>query len=134
MKNIKKGNFLRTCLKKWEKIGKPANEACEECYCLWAAANEEEEEEEEKDFIPRDVPKGHLVVYVGEYQKRYIIKITILNHPLFQALLDQAREEYDFNPTSKLYIPCNENLFLDVIRCANSPRDRRRISFSGCCC
>ncbi|KAI3917090.1 hypothetical protein MKX01_003539 [Papaver californicum] len=72
--------------------------------------------------IPKDVPKGHLVVYVGEDYKRFIIKISLLKHPLFKALLDRAREEYNFtHPHSKLCIPCEEKVFLSVIRCANTP-------------
>ncbi|RZC76981.1 hypothetical protein C5167_001153 [Papaver somniferum] len=72
--------------------------------------------------IPKDVPKGHLVVYVGEDYKRFVIKISLLKHPLFKALLDRAREEYNFtHPHSKLCIPCEEKVFLSVIRCANTP-------------
>ncbi|KAE8713197.1 Indole-3-acetic acid-induced protein ARG7 [Hibiscus syriacus] len=48
----------------------------------------------EESSIPRDVPKGHLAVYVGEDYKRFVIKITLLKHPLFKALLDRARDEY----------------------------------------
>ncbi|KAI3987285.1 hypothetical protein MKX01_003035 [Papaver californicum] len=72
--------------------------------------------------IPKDVPKGHLVVYVGEDYKRFVIKISLLKHPLFKALLDRAKEEYNFtHPHSKLCIPCEEKVFLRVIRCANTP-------------
>ncbi|KAI3721607.1 hypothetical protein L2E82_32623 [Cichorium intybus] len=79
----------------------------------------------EEACIPRDVPKGHLVVYVGENQRRFVIKVKLLKHPLFSALLDQAREEYEFTADSRLYIPCNEEIFLGVVRCAMMPRDRR---------
>lgn len=69
--------------------------------------------------IPRDVPKGHLVVYVGENYKRHVIKISLLKHPLFKALLDVAQDVYDFGINSKLCIPCDECVFLEVLRCAS---------------
>ncbi|CAN8297863.1 unnamed protein product [Cochlearia groenlandica] len=83
----------------------------------------------EKPHIPHDVPKGHLVVYVGnkeeeECYKRFVIKITLLHDPIFRALLDHSKEEaYDdfTSGDSKLCIFCDETLFLEVIRCA-SPR------------
>ncbi|XP_010490802.1 PREDICTED: indole-3-acetic acid-induced protein ARG7-like [Camelina sativa] len=77
--------------------------------------------------IPHDVPKGHLVVYVGkeeESYKRFVIKIKLLHDPIFRALLDQSKDEaYDdfTSGDSKLCISCDETLFLEVIRCA-SPR------------
>ncbi|XP_062167024.1 indole-3-acetic acid-induced protein ARG7 [Alnus glutinosa] len=123
-----KGNLLREYMKKWRKMGKrviPCG-ACEKC-CQWANLWPATTYEDNRS-IPKDVPKGHLVVYVGENCKRFVIKIGILNHPLFRALLDQARDEYDFTADSKLCIPCDENLFLSVVRCATSPDDRRMIS------
>ncbi|KAL0791277.1 hypothetical protein Bca101_007523 [Brassica carinata] len=50
-----------------------------------------------------NVPKGHVVVYVGEtYQrKRFVIPIiSYLNHPLFQGLLNLAEEEFGREVTS----------------------------------
>ncbi|KAI4349136.1 hypothetical protein L6164_009769 [Bauhinia variegata] len=113
-----KGKFLRGCLNKWKKMGSrviPCT-VCEYCrqWALWSSMHE-------RSSIPSDVPKGHLVVYVGENHKRFVIKIAILNHPLFRALLDQAREEYDFIADSKLCIPCHEHLFLSVLHCTGSP-------------
>ncbi|XP_047329650.1 auxin-responsive protein SAUR23-like [Impatiens glandulifera] len=63
-----------------------------------------------------DVPKGHLAVYVGEIQKkRFIVPISYLNHPSFQALLRRAEEEFGFNhPMGGLTIPCKEEAFLDL--------------------
>ncbi|OIW05150.1 hypothetical protein TanjilG_02623 [Lupinus angustifolius] len=96
--------------------------AAYEYCCHWAMWSSKHE----SCFIPNDVPKGHLVVYVGENHKRFVIRIAILNHPLFKALLDQAREEYDFTAAdSKLCIPCDEHLFLSVLRCASSPQKER---------
>ncbi|XP_039042123.1 auxin-responsive protein SAUR50-like [Hibiscus syriacus] len=114
-----KGKFLNACFTKWRKMGNsviPCS-SCECCYqwAKWPSCMHE------GSSIPQDVPKGHLVVYVGNKYKRFVIKITLLKHPLFKALLDQARDEYDFNNDSKLCIPCDESLFLDVVRRAGFP-------------
>ncbi|XP_054800453.1 auxin-induced protein X15-like [Prosopis cineraria] len=111
-----KGRFLKEYLNKWKKVGtcvKPYT-ACEYSG-QWASMHE-------NSSIPSDVPKGHLVVYVGKNHKRFVIKIALLNHPLFKALLDQAQEEYGFSADSKLCIPCEEHLFLSVLCCASSPQ------------
>lgn len=100
--------------------------SCEK-WCPWAFNKKSSimHEDDEEDYIPRDVPKGHLVIYVGENQTRFVINVKLLKNPLFNALLDQAREEYDFIADSRLYIPCHEDVFLSVVRCAISPKDRK---------
>ncbi|KAF9603497.1 hypothetical protein IFM89_036770 [Coptis chinensis] len=62
------------------------------------------------------VSKGHIAVYVGEIEmKRFVVPISYLNHPSFQALLSQAEEEFGFNhPMGGLTIPCDENTFTDL--------------------
>ncbi|XP_062026344.1 indole-3-acetic acid-induced protein ARG7-like [Rosa rugosa] len=62
------------------------------------------------------IPKGHLVVYVGESQKkRFVVPISYLNHPLFQNLLSQAEEEFGYHhPMGGITIPCSQDTFLDV--------------------
>ncbi|KAK9108997.1 hypothetical protein Sjap_017057 [Stephania japonica] len=78
------------------------------------------------------VPKGHIAIYVGETQKRcFVVPISYLNHPLFQGLLDQAEEEFEFDhPMGGLTIPCNEEDFLDMthtmaIRLLGIPQSKR---------
>lgn len=114
------GKFVKACQKMGTKVITCATN-CEKC-CKWTKWPFVQED----NTIPRDVPKGHLVVYVGKYKKRFVINITLLKHPLFKALLDQAQEEiYDFTHVeSKLWIPCDENIFVSVIRCATSPKNR----------
>ncbi|KAL2329044.1 hypothetical protein Fmac_022471 [Flemingia macrophylla] len=61
------------------------------------------------------VPKGHLAVYVGEKQKRFVIPLSHLNQPLFQELLSQAEEEFGYDhPMGGLTIPCSEDVFQHI--------------------
>ncbi|KAL4592050.1 hypothetical protein LXL04_005030 [Taraxacum kok-saghyz] len=94
--------------------------SCEK-WCPWSLfqISSSKYEDDEQDSIPRDVPKGHLVVYVGQNQSRFVINVKLLKNPSFNELLDQARDEYDFTADSKLYIPCDEEVFLKV---ASLPR------------
>ncbi|CAH8313585.1 unnamed protein product [Eruca vesicaria subsp. sativa] len=61
-------------------------------------------------------PKGFLAVYVGESQKkRYVVPISYLSQPSFQALLIKSEEEFGFDhPMGGLTIPCPEETFIDV--------------------
>ncbi|XP_021719919.1 indole-3-acetic acid-induced protein ARG7-like [Chenopodium quinoa] len=109
---------LNKCRKMSSKVIHSSEYECESCcqWCFWPSLSLQQEAEK---FIPKDVPKGHMVVYVGHDQKRYVIKITLLKHPLFKALLDQARDQHDDSTTPpRLWIPCDEHVFLHVVRCA----------------
>ena len=63
-------------------------------------------------------PKGFLAVYVGEDQvqkKRYLVPISYLNQPSFQALLGKSEEEFGFDhPMGGLTIPCPEDTFINA--------------------
>ncbi|KAL2926178.1 Auxin-induced protein 10A5 [Bienertia sinuspersici] len=67
------------------------------------------------------VPKGHLAVYVGDYnegKRRYVVPLSCLSNPAFQELLSLAEEEFGFNhPAGGLTIPCNEEKFIHVVTC-----------------
>ncbi|KAI3745172.1 hypothetical protein L1987_58278 [Smallanthus sonchifolius] len=64
----------------------------------------------------RDVPKGHLAVYVGEKEKRrFVIPISYLEQPLFQTLLRQSEEEFRFDhPMGGLTFSCQEDAFFQL--------------------
>lgn len=71
-----------------------------------------------------NVPKGHLPVYVGDtIKKRFIVPLSYLNHPSFQALLLRAEEESGFNHRmGGLTIPCGEDAFIDLtLQLSTSP-------------
>lgn len=60
-------------------------------------------------------PKGHFVVYVGAEMTRFVVPISFLKNPLFQQLLDKAAEEYGFDHTSGITLPCDEATFRRVV-------------------
>ncbi|CAH1435001.1 unnamed protein product [Lactuca virosa] len=64
----------------------------------------------------RDVPKGHLAVYVGENQKkRFVVPVSYLEQPLFQDLLRRSEEEFGFDhPMGGLTISCEEDQFFEL--------------------
>ncbi|XP_019186390.1 PREDICTED: auxin-responsive protein SAUR50-like [Ipomoea nil] len=141
---MKQQNFFKACLNRLHKIDssrvvKPLagqgrssdDECCKSCGGCWNWASLSVKHEKQR--IPKDVPKGHFVVYVGEYQKRFVIKIGLLNHPLFKALLDRTQEEQLVYHHSKFWIPCEEELFISIVRCA-SPSTSRDPYISICIC
>ncbi|CAL9172238.1 unnamed protein product [Musa hybrid cultivar] len=68
-----------------------------------------------------DVPAGHVAVCVGSSSRRFVVRASHLNHPVFRQLLRQAEEEYGF-PSSPgpVSLPCDESLFEDVLRLISS--------------
>ncbi|KAK8552464.1 hypothetical protein V6N13_120862 [Hibiscus sabdariffa] len=65
--------------------------------------------------IPSDVPAGHVAVCVGRSCRRFVVRVTFLNHPVFKNFLTQAEEEYGFSSQGPLTIPCEESVFEEVI-------------------
>ncbi|KAG8082695.1 hypothetical protein GUJ93_ZPchr0014g46699 [Zizania palustris] len=119
-----KRRFLRAFLHSWKKLGAgAAAPAAGE----WAPLDGGGDD----DAIPSDVPRGHTVVYVGEELRRYVVRVSSLDHPLFRQLLDRAREEYQFaaGADARLCIPCDEDLFLGVLCHVNSKQEYWWLSF-----
>ncbi|XP_052154100.1 auxin-induced protein X10A-like [Oryza glaberrima] len=123
-----KRRFLRAFLHSWKKLGAAAAAAAPAAG-EWAPLDGDGE-----GAIPSDVPRGHTVVYVGEELRRYVVRVSSLDHPLFRELLDRAREEYQFaagaGADARLCIPCDEDIFLGVLCHVDSKQEHwRLISF-----
>ncbi|KAB5561394.1 SMALL AUXIN-UP RNA-RELATED [Salix viminalis] len=65
---------------------------------------------------PSDVPAGHVAVCVGASCKRFVVRATYLNHPIFKNLLVEAEEVYGFKTAGPLAIPCDEAVFEEILR------------------
>ncbi|XP_015942616.1 uncharacterized protein LOC107467907 [Arachis duranensis] len=111
-----KANFLIKCAIIHEKIDHMWIGYC------FLFQNDEESLSSSCSYVPKDVPKGHLVVYVGEDCKRFVIKVGTLNNPLIKALLDHAEDVFGFD-NNMLRIPCNETIFLNILRNATTLED-----------
>ncbi|XP_058098802.1 indole-3-acetic acid-induced protein ARG7 [Magnolia sinica] len=68
------------------------------------------------NLIPSDVPAGHVAVCVGTNSRRFVVRASYLNHPVFKKLLIQAEEEYGFSNHGPLAIPCDESVFEEILR------------------
>ena len=64
------------------------------------------------------VKKGWLAVRVGQAEqqgdgfRRFVIPIAYLYHPLFQRLLEAARDTYGYSSAGPLWLPCSVDEFL----------------------
>ncbi|CAH9137842.1 unnamed protein product [Cuscuta epithymum] len=72
--------------------------------------------------VPPDVPTGHVAVTVGSSCRRFVVRATHLNHPVFAKLLEKAEEEFGFTNSGPLFIPCDESLFEEVLRYLSRPQ------------
>ncbi|KAK7264224.1 hypothetical protein RJT34_31829 [Clitoria ternatea] len=68
-----------------------------------------------------DVPAGHVAVCVGPSKKRFVVRASFLNHPIFKTLLVEAEEEYGFCNHGPLAIPCDESLFENLLQLMARP-------------
>ncbi|PWA47630.1 hypothetical protein CTI12_AA047400 [Artemisia annua] len=49
-----------------------------------------------------------MVGHEGQEQKRFVIPVIYIYHPLFIELLKEAEEEYGFDHRGPINIPCDE--------------------------
>ncbi|KAL0344938.1 UNVERIFIED_CONTAM: Auxin-induced protein X10A [Sesamum radiatum] len=63
----------------------------------------------------RRTPSGSVAVYVGPERRRFVIPTRFLNLPVFVALLDEAEEEFGFQTTGGLALPCDTGFFINIL-------------------
>ncbi|CAN8325602.1 unnamed protein product [Cochlearia groenlandica] len=85
------------------------------------------------DTKPMVIPKGHLVVHVGESggdTRRLVVPVVYFNHPLFGELLEKAERVYGFDQPGRIIIPCRVSYFEKVqARIAAWDHFRRKKTF-----
>ncbi|GLJ24256.1 hypothetical protein SUGI_0462480 [Cryptomeria japonica] len=61
-------------------------------------------------------PKGYLPVYVGkDFSVTFVIEAEVVSHPLFAQLLQISVEEFAYEQTGALRIPCDIVLFETIL-------------------
>ncbi|KAG8376350.1 hypothetical protein BUALT_Bualt09G0054000 [Buddleja alternifolia] len=71
-------------------------------------------------------PSGSLAVYVGGERIRFVIPTRFLNLPIFVALLDQAEEEFGFQTSGGLTLPCEPDFFREILRLLEENEEKFR--------
>ena len=69
------------------------------------------------------VPKGFLAVSVGEEQKSFFLPTEYLSHQAFHILLREAEEEFGFQQTGVLRIPCQVSIFETILKMVEENND-----------
>ncbi|KAL0375041.1 UNVERIFIED_CONTAM: hypothetical protein Sradi_3419800 [Sesamum radiatum] len=67
------------------------------------------EEVEAKETVPDDVKEGHFAVLAVKNEEkptRFVAELCLLKQPAFLRLLKPAEEEYGFQQTGVLAVPC----------------------------
>ncbi|KAL4584735.1 hypothetical protein LXL04_009344 [Taraxacum kok-saghyz] len=60
-------------------------------------------------------PEGCFPVCVGPEKQRFAVKTKYASHPLFTMLLEDSQTEYGFNFEGPILLPCDVNLFYQVL-------------------
>ncbi|KAA8535720.1 hypothetical protein F0562_030774 [Nyssa sinensis] len=77
----------------------------------------------------RRIPSGSLAVYVGAERRRFVIPTRFLNLPVFVALLNKAEEEFGFQRSGGLVLPCEVGFFRELLKLLK--RDEQRFGGLG---
>ncbi|KAL6524920.1 hypothetical protein OROMI_030513 [Orobanche minor] len=58
--------------------------------------------------------RGRFVVYSMD-NKRFLVPLRYLNHPIFRVLLEMTEEEYGLTADGPLQIPCEKELIESIL-------------------
>ncbi|CAN6464534.1 unnamed protein product [Victoria cruziana] len=75
----------------------------------------DKDEEELSPAQNRRTPAGCVAFYVGSERRRFVIPTRYLNLPIFSALLQQSEEEFGYQSTGALALPCDVSLFTALL-------------------
>jgi SAUR family protein len=59
--------------------------------------------------------EGCFSVYVGTRRQRFVVRTECVNHPLFRALLEEAKKMFGYTSTGPLELPCDAEEFARVL-------------------
>nr|XP_004298547.2 PREDICTED: uncharacterized protein LOC101293586 [Fragaria vesca subsp. vesca] len=68
-----------------------------------------------KNKAGRAAPAGCFPAYVGPEKQQFVVKTEIANHPLFKVLLEDAAWEYGYSTGGPILLPCDVDLFCNVL-------------------
>lgn len=60
-------------------------------------------------------PPGYLAVYVGPELRRFVIPTRFINLPVFVGLLHKAEEEFGYQTSGGLVLPCEAGFFRKIL-------------------
>ncbi|XP_068314374.1 protein SMALL AUXIN UP-REGULATED RNA 51-like [Pyrus communis] len=136
---------LRQILKKWRKIANSSNAISGTTAATTATSSSKSikflkrtlslSEKTTTSFDASNnaaVPKGYLAVCVGEELKRFVIPTDYLGRPAFHILLREAEEEFGFQQTGVLRIPCEVSVFEGILKMVEEDKDMFFNNMGGC--
>ncbi|KAK1551334.1 hypothetical protein Q3G72_034086 [Acer saccharum] len=122
---------LQQILKKWRKLANSSktsnsnsnNNASKSIKFLKRTLSLSDNSVRDTSSNSTSVPKGYLAVCVGEEMKRFIIPTEYLSHQAFHILLREAEEEFGFQQTGVLRIPCEVSVFETIVKMVEEKKD-----------
>ncbi|KAI9191074.1 hypothetical protein LWI28_003248 [Acer negundo] len=119
---------LQQILKKWRKLANSSktsnNNGSKSIKFLKRTLSLSDNSVRDTSSNSTSVPKGYLAVCVGEEMKRFIIPTEYLSHQAFHILLREAEEEFGFQQTGVLRIPCEVSVFETILKMVEQKKDK----------